>query len=248
MDGGDDAVVRCLDAGPPYHSASKDKCINVSHAQRLILLGRSQAYQLPWFLTSPSQTSIHFLNLSSVTVLCSSLRTTDTMHGHTLFFLASLILPIIATPLPAHAIAASKQSVAERRNVLVANVIPAIPKRGSIIEVLPEIQERDPERIIAGGYKREPLGNHDSGSDKRTAEAGTIPHGGSSKRTPKPINNVGGGPEKRTPEPINNVGGGPEKRTPEPINNVGGGPEKRTPEPINNVGGGPEKREQGHVN
>jgi hypothetical protein len=93
MDGGDDAVVRCLYAGPSLTSTLMVKCIDGSHVHGL------SSSRPPKSVIYPQLRTHSFINTSTLYFHLVDSHTVI-MHGRTLFLFASCVLPIIATPLP----------------------------------------------------------------------------------------------------------------------------------------------------
>ncbi|KAE8836664.1 hypothetical protein HRS9139_04762 [Pyrenophora teres f. teres] len=169
------------------------------------------------------------------------------MRGRTIFFVASLVLPIMATPLPIDNINQRASTAVEHRTSLsVTQLYRDLFKREPIIEALPEQTSYD----AADKIKRDPSEeSEDSDADldvtKEGAEKRRMKNagGGPGRRSMK---NPGGGPHKRETESsdavlderrVKNAGGGPGKRR---VKNAGGGPGRRS---MKTPGGGPHKRE-----
>ncbi|KAF1845118.1 uncharacterized protein K460DRAFT_405392 [Cucurbitaria berberidis CBS 394.84] len=73
------------------------------------------------------------------------------MHGRTILLVASLVLPLIAAPLPWHESSSLNAEINRRDEVSLAEELPDVLKRNPIIEALPV--EARPDIVIEG--KRE---------------------------------------------------------------------------------------------
>ncbi|KAF1944985.1 hypothetical protein EJ02DRAFT_509707 [Clathrospora elynae] len=159
------------------------------------------------------------------------------MHGRSIFLVASLLLPIIASPAPVNHVTPRENSAIERRNNFsMAQLYRDLLKRAPLIEALPEEALYD---VIHESKRSVSEETEDGDDDDDEFEASSeIPDrrrvkaagGGPGKRRVKA---AGGGPGKRR---VKAAGGGPGKIR---VKAAGGGPGKRR---VKAAGGGPGKR------
>jgi len=161
------------------------------------------------------------------------------MRGSTIFLLASLALPIIATPVPTNHVDAREDAVERRSAFSIPQLYRDLFKREPLIEALPKqalYDVADKTKRIASEDSIE-VGDDGEGAEVADKRAVYIPGGGVTSRDRPGMNVGGGGPTKR--DALRNAPGGPGKRMAEKVRP--GGPGKR--EAMKVRPGGPGRRE-----